>query len=270
MNWTSGVDPLWAASGAPSGYSWLPQAEREYQVCLKCHASFTSLPTYAPAGWDGTTYVADGLPKLTATTGEQIPDSRDMAQEFNPYNASFHPVAAQGRNQGIPEGAFVPGWSAASLVYCSDCHSNASSGAPHGSALLHLLSGQADYQTAASSSPRSAGGELCFDCHDREDYVANGSDSNFRRGNRNLHGQHADDATCYLCHDSHGSEQRHLLNLDTTALNGTSTYLLPGYDGLPTNSQTFWQISPDGSEKNCWLVCHSHDHTSSPYPNLVD
>jgi hypothetical protein len=270
MNWTPGVDPLWTVSGVPTGYSWLPQAEREYQVCFKCHSSFTTLPAYVPDGWDGTSYVPDGLPKLAPSSADQIPDSRDMAQEFNPYNASFHPVAAQGRNQSIAAGAFVDGWSAASLVYCSDCHSNPSAGAPHGSPLLHLLSGQADYQTAASGTPQYTGGELCFECHDQGDYIANGRDSNFRRSNRNLHAQHADDATCYLCHDSHGSEQLHLLNLDTSVLDGTNTYLLPGYDGQPVDSQSFWQISPDSAEKACWLVCHGHDHTGSTYPNLLD
>lgn len=270
INWTSGVDPLWTAGGAPTGYSWLPQAEREYQVCFKCHSSFTSLPTYLPDGWNGTTYVADGLPKLTLSSPDQVPDSRDMAQEFNPYNASFHPVAAQGRNQSIPVGAFVPGWSSASLVYCSDCHSNPGPSGPHASPLLHLLLGGADYQTAASDSPQTTGAELCTACHDQEDYAGNGPDSNFRRGNRNLHGQHADDATCYLCHDSHGSEQLHLLNMDTSIIDGSRTYLLPGYDGQPTDSQSFWQISPDWTEKACWLACHGHDHTGSTYPNLTD
>jgi hypothetical protein len=274
MTGTSGADPVWSAVGAPAGYVWLPDAGREYQVCFKCHSSFTTLPTYLPDGWDGTVYVADGLRKLTSANPLQIPDSRDMAQEFNPYQASYHPVAAQGQNLDIASGAFVPGWSADSLVYCSDCHRNPNPGAegngPHGSPLLHLLAGAVDYQTAAPDAPLYAGGELCFDCHDEQDYTGNGGDSNFHRGNRNLHGQHTNNATCYLCHDSHGSEQLHLLNLDVSILDGTDTYLLPGYDGLPTNSQTVWQISPDGSEKTCWIVCHSHDHSRSSYPNLHD
>jgi hypothetical protein len=73
-----------------------------------------------------------------------------------------------------------------------------------------------------------------------------------------------------MCHDTHGSEQLHLLNLDTSIEGSSATHFLPGYDGAPTNSQTFWQISPDGSEKTCWLVCHGHDHSSSSYPNLGD
>jgi hypothetical protein len=125
-NYTAGVDPVWTMPGAPVSFTWLSQAERESKVCFKCHASFTSLPTYLPDGWDGSDYV---------------PDSQDMAQEFNPYNASFHPVVATGRNQNMPPGSLVPGWSASSLVYCTDCHTNAKAptegDGPHGSPLLH-------------------------------------------------------------------------------------------------------------------------------------
>ncbi len=274
MTGISGVDPLWTAPGSPTAFQWLARAEREYQVCFKCHSSFTTLPTYIPDGWDGSSLVADGLRKLTSTDPQQVADSRDLAQEFNPYHASFHPVVAQGRNQNIPIGAFVEGWSSASMVYCTDCHSNPNTSdegtGPHGSPWLHILNGLANYQTAKPDAPVYEGTEVCFQCHDAADYVQNDRDSNFRRGNRNLHGQHSDNGSCYLCHDSHGSEQSHLLNLDLSIAAGSNTYLLPGYDGQPTNSQTVWQISPDGTEKTCWLVCHSHDHSRSSYPNVSD
>ena len=275
MSQVQGVDPVWMAHGAPAGYNWLDDAEREYQVCFKCHSSFTQLPTYAPDGWDGSAYVADGLRKLTNTAAGQVPDSRDLAQEFNPYNASFHPVVTVGRNQNIPAGSFVNGWSADSMVYCVDCHTNADPATggtgPHGSPLLHLLSGSDQYQTASPDAPSQAGGILCFNCHDASDYYSgSGTETNFARNRANLHRQHSDDGTCYLCHDTHGSEQLHLLNLDSSIVAGSDTYFLTGYDGLPTNSQTFWQISPDGSEKTCWLVCHGHDHGRSSYPNVGD
>ena len=275
MNQTPGVDPVWIAPGAPAGYTWLAEAEREYQVCFKCHSSFTELPAYLPDGWDGNTYVPDGLRKLTYDGSGQVPDHRDLALEFNPYNDSFHPVVTQGRNQSIPDGSFVNGWSADSLVYCTDCHTNADPAmggeGPHGSPLLHLLGGSDDYQTANPDSPSLSGTELCFNCHDAEDYrVGRGTETNFARNRANLHRQHANNGTCYMCHDTHGSEQLHLLNLDSSIEISSDTYFLPGYDGVPTNSQTFWQISPDGSEKTCWLVCHGHDHSGSSYPNVGD
>ncbi len=274
MDQTSGVDPVWVAPGAPAGYNWLPEAEREYQVCFKCHSSFTALPTYVPDGWDGDGYVPDGLRKLTYAGSSQVPDHRDLALEFSPYSQSFHPVVTVGRNQTIPAGSFVNGWSVDSMVYCTDCHTNAEpvegGEGPHGSPLLHLLGGSEEYQTASPDDVTSDYDVLCFNCHDAEDYTGRGTDTNFVRNRANLHRQHGNNATCYLCHDTHGSEQLHLLNLDTSIENSSDTYLLPGYDGQPTNSQTFWQISPDGSEKTCWLVCHGHDHSNSPYPNVGD
>ncbi len=274
MDHTSGVDPVWVAPGAPAGYNWLPEAEREYQVCFKCHSSFTALPTYIPDGWDGDGYVADGLRKLTYTGSNQVPDNRDLALEFSPYSQSFHPVVTVGRNQTIPAGSFVSGWSVDSMVYCTDCHTNAEAAeggeGPHGSPLLHLLDGPEEYQTASPDDVTSDADVLCFNCHDAEDYTGRGTDTNFIRNRANLHRQHGNNATCYLCHDTHGSEQLHLLNLDTSIENSSDTYFLSGYDGQPTNSQTFWQISPDGSEKTCWLVCHGHDHSDSPYPNVGD
>lgn len=274
MNFTSGVDPVWTAPGTTGAFLWLAQAQREYQVCFKCHSGFTLLPDYAPDGWDGSAYVADGVRKLTYTGDAQVPDQRDLAHEFNPYNASFHPVTAVGRNQNIPPGSFVAGWSAGSLLYCSDCHISANAAVdgegPHGSPLLHLLGGAYDYQTADPDNPAYDGTELCFNCHDAADYIGSGTETNFRRGNRNLHTQHSNDGSCYLCHDSHGSEQLHLLNLDTSIELDSLTYLLPGYDGQPTNSQSFWQISPDRTEKTCWMVCHGRDHSNRPYTNLSD
>ena len=59
-------------------------------------------------------------------------------------------------------------------------------------------------------------------------------------------------------------------NLDISIELDSNTYFLPGYDGQATDSQSFWQISPDRSVKTCWLVCHDHDHSRSSYANIGD
>lgn len=267
MTGASGVDPFWTGEGGPVSFSWMPEAEREYQVCFKCHSSFTTLPAYQPDGWDGAAYIADGLRKLTSGNPSQVPDSRDLAREFNPYNASFHPVVTQGRNQSIPAASFVAGWSQTSMVYCTDCHTNANSATqgagPHGSPLLHLLSGapnnggQADYATVFVDDVRPSSQSLCFRCHDYATYANNGSaaNTNFRQGGQNLHDTHTRSfgGTCYMCHDSHGSEQQHLINFDVTTAGGITFY-----NG--TNSQTAW--TGDG----CAISCHGQDHRSLTYP----
>ncbi|MBU0492466.1 MAG: hypothetical protein KKA73_12225 [Chloroflexi bacterium] len=272
MNLVSGVEPAWAAPGAPAFFTWLPQAEREYQVCFKCHSSFTTLPTYTPDGWDGSSYVTDGLRKLTSTDPNQVPDSRDLAQEFNPYNDSFHPVAAQGQNQSMPAGGFVAGWSQTSLVYCTDCHSNANSATegegPHGSPLVHLLvgapnnGGQQDYTTQGVGTANNTSDQaLCFKCHDAATYLTGAagtaSNTNFIKGaNRNLHGYHmARDATCYACHDTHGSEQQHLINFELTTAPDGGLQPAVGYD-----SQSAW-FPISGGWFRCALTCHGTNHT---------
>lgn len=252
----SGVDPVWTESGAPLSFVWLSQAEREYQICFKCHSTFTTLPSYIPDGWDGNAYVPDGLPKLTSA-GSQVPDSRDMAQEFNPYQASFHPVVTQGRNQSIPSASFVNGWSQSSMTYCTDCHSNANAATeglgPHGSPRLHILDGQAEYSTVSSSGSRVDSQELCFKCHDYNTYVTGlNMFSNFSDHRRHLNNNQG--TTCYTCHDTHGSEQLHLINFDASVM----TFL----DGR--NSQTAWYLDASG-QAGCYLVCHGRRHDPLTY-----
>ena len=188
-------------------------------------------------------------------------------------------MVAQGRNQNIPAASFVAGWSQTSMVYCTDCHSNPNAtvegDGPHGSPSLHLLNGLSDYQTASPDNPPAppyTGQEVCFNCHRYEVYVTGtdpASNTNFRRNTRNLHQRHADNGSCFLFHDSHGSEQLHLINFDTSVVDA-QTFFLNGYDGQPTDSQSFWQISPGGTDKTCWLVCHNRDHSRRQYPNISD
>jgi len=276
----SGVEPIFDETGSLVDYTWIPRAQFEYQVCLKCHSSYITLPTYIPEGWNGNQYVPDGLSKLTNLEVEQIPDSRDLAYEFNPAQNSYHPVIAAGKNSLIPSESFVDGWSVASRTYCSDCHSTEmnsfTSLGPHGGQ-LHILREGSPYVTVNfGGSSTLTGAELCFNCHRSETYLT-GEDpvenTNFRRNSNNLHRSHANNGSCYQCHNTHGSEQRHLLNLDTSLNDQNSELLelLAGYDQQPTNSQTFWQISPDGETKTCFIICHNRNHTrpGRSYPNYT-
>jgi predicted CXXCH cytochrome family protein len=78
----------------------------EYQVCFKCHSSWTTLPATA----------------------------RDTAVEFNANNESFHPVEAAGTNVtpamagSLNGGTGLPRLTTSSTIWCSDCH--ASEGMP--------------------------------------------------------------------------------------------------------------------------------------------
>jgi len=133
-----------------------------------------------------------------------------MARLFNPNNASFHPVAAQGNNPDIP--SLIPPWTASSQMYCSDCHGSDQDRSdrvpfgPHGSRHNHIL--RRPYPTDGGSQARE---DVCFLCHDPEAYVENGSRtdcaaSEFCSGGRNLHLLSGHTASgCAACHTPHGS-----------------------------------------------------------------
>jgi predicted CXXCH cytochrome family protein len=271
---SSGVDPLWNVAGAPASFTFMSTAEREYQVCFKCHSSFAvSMPTYAPDGYNGDTsaYVLDGLPKLTSTNPAQVRDSRDLAQEFNSYQVSFHPVAAVGRNRNMPAGSFVVdanNWSQDSILYCTDCHDNANAptngSGPHGSPFLHLLDGTSEYITktdpAKSCAPGGCpsihtAGELCFKCHQYNTYATGTNPPTTTRfktsTGENLHAFHSFGA-CYACHDSHGSEQDRLINFDTSVVTVTG------------NSQSAWEFNAATNTGTCYVACHDGDHGADP------
>jgi predicted CXXCH cytochrome family protein len=278
MYQSTGVDPQWTALGAPTGFTWMPRAEREYQVCFKCHSSFTTLPTYLPDGygWDGSSgtigFVPNGLAKLDNSSASQVPDSRDLSKQFNSYQVSFHPLTALGRNSSMPAGSFVAGWSQNSMVYCTDCHTNPSPSigaqGPHGSPLLHLLDGSADYITKidpldacnfVDGCPQiHSAGEICFKCHQYNTYATGTNPpttTHFKNGTSNLHAGHSF-AACYTCHNSHGSDQAHLINFDTSVVT-----IMPGYD-----STTAWQWNESAGKGSCSVSCHGFSHgTPSPY-----
>jgi len=259
MNSVGGVDPIWSGAGAPVSYTWLDTATREFQVCFKCHSSYTILPSYVPDGWNGTSIVANGLRKLTSSITAQVNDSRDLAKEFNPNQVSYHPVTAQGKNQNIAAASFVNGWSQSSLVYCTDCHQNPQGGTQglgtHGSPLLHLLTGQSNYSTVkVSGAPVVPSSQVCFQCHNYTTYVTNSNSATHFR----LHSYHMNKSwgtTCYTCHDSHGSEQQHLINFDSSVVTPMGG----------RNSQTAWYYDPVTGRAGCWLTCHNQGHDPKEY-----
>jgi predicted CXXCH cytochrome family protein len=256
----SGVEPVFSGIGAPTRFNYLSQATNEYQVCMKCHSSYTTLPAYRPDGWSGTAYTTNGTDKLDTTANpNQQPDWRDLAREFNPYAASFHPVMAAGTNTTWPANTWVTTsscggvtpCSATSRVFCLDCHTNATpvtgSNGPHGSPRLHLLKGTADYITDDNGANITHNqNELCFLCHAYATYV-NGTNDRFNR-----HATH-NSFSCYDCHDTHGSESPHLINFDASHI----TF----YGGR--NSQSAYVHGNNAG--TCYVLCHGKIHNPLSY-----
>ena len=185
--------------GAPPSFSFVAGSDTltapvaEYQLCFKCHSSWTTQPS----------------------------GQTDLALALNPANASYHPVEAPGRDATIMAGAFVPGWSAGSLTRCGDCHGGDQAGAargPHGSSYRYILK----QPYTASSQPRAMSSqEICFACHAFDVYAnPNATDavraySRFNRPGAGMgHAEHVggQNVPCYACHVTHGvADRSHLV-----------------------------------------------------------
>ena len=85
--------------GVNLGGQVIVEAAFEYEVCFKCHGLRD--PT-------------------TSRRAVRQDNTRNVRLELAPGNASFHPVAAAGRNPSAS--GFEGGFSAGSLIYCTDCH----------------------------------------------------------------------------------------------------------------------------------------------------
>ena len=228
----SRIEVLNGAAGVPPAYRFLPASDTlttpvaEYQLCFKCHSSWTTLPS----------------------------GKTDMALVLNPANPSYHPVEAQGRNPGIDGEAFTVGWKPHSLTRCGDCHGSdfGSTRGPHGSVYPAILV----QNYVASSFDRDMGSdELCFKCHTYDVYANARAPEKLRAASRfnapgvsKGHAEHVGElhVPCYACHVTHGSTtQPHLL----------VTGRLPGL--------TSYTSTPGGG--TCQSSCHGPESYSVNY-----
>lgn len=200
----------------------------EYEICFKCHSSWTTLPITTPSG---------GAPK-------------DKALQFNVNNGSYHPVEGVGKNTTINSSAFVSPWVATSLMHCTDCHTSDATSVrgPHGSVYNYLL--KKDYR-ASSAQRAMAQTELCFDCHNYDTYAnrSSGTAQGYSRFNPPTflrgHTFHVDNRQqpCFACHESHAS---------TTFPHLIVTGRTPGLNN-------YTETSTGGT---CYPTCHaSRDYT---------
>jgi predicted CXXCH cytochrome family protein len=124
LNGVSGVSVSNNAAGKAPTYTFLDGVTNlvttEYELCFKCHSGFTT---------------------LTSNTGlKPTQYALDKGVEFNPKNASFHPVEAQGTNQSVKMAASLAGTSPyklwnftiGSTIRCLSCHATSTTLGPAG------------------------------------------------------------------------------------------------------------------------------------------
>lgn len=194
----------------------IKDVQKEYEVCYLCHSDSANLP----------------------------PNASNIAPEFDPGNASFHPIEAVGRNRNVP--SLKGNLSSNSIIKCSDCHGNddrVGPKGPHGSIYISIL--KANYtMESGPESPYTY--ELCYECHNRNSILR---DESFNAHKRHLlYGN----VSCFACHDSHGSrDNENLINFD-------NRIVFPN----PLGQLIYMRFVP--GRPRCLLSCHAgtlnYDH----------
>ena len=223
------------ATGISAAGGSVAEAVYEYQVCYKCHA--------------GTGTVRDPLV-------DRVRINTDASDEFNPANAGYHPVQAQGKNSNVP--SLLQPLTTSSMIYCTDCHGSDSSQVkgPHGSAFRPML--RLNYVVTDLTGESPAAYALCYSCHNRASILGNRSFSE--------HKKHVVDsrAPCSACHDPHGVSisqagaggGTHLINFDRRIVTPSKA---AGTGPTFTDSGVF--------KGSCTLNCHGKEHNAQKYPD---
>jgi predicted CXXCH cytochrome family protein len=259
-------------SGSSRSFVWEDSITYEYELCYKCHSSYTVLPT--------------------------SPAETDQSAEFNPANASFHPIESSGTNSSTAMGNNLAGTSPYKLwnfgtgdtIRCLNCHGDyrlanpasppAANGrlAPHSSEHVSLLmNNYRDLLLKPSGEAYQASDfALCYQCHAEapfKDTTANvRSDTNFRYHGFHLNlisdvgsggtdintpGDGQGNAICRECHyQTHGQPASARGNASGTALVNFAPDVQP-------NSAQILQWDP--SAQTCNLTCHGYDHVDAGY-----
>ena len=230
----------------------------EYQLCFKCHSSYTTLPSNA--GMNATSQI------------------NDQAVEFNPANPSFHPVTKQGTNQTTAMKNSLAHANGSKLLWnfkttdtirCTNCHaeptvSNSKGGAgqvsaPHASYNASILLRR--YEEAANGTSAVGGSDydLCFGCHSQGPFTNEGSaDTNW--GDHFKHVGEAD-LRCAECHGDIHSTTNAAGSVGSSRLMQFSSNATAYRAGTP-----LWSPVVTGGVQNggsCALVCHGQRHTGS-------
>jgi len=201
----------------------------EYELCFRCHAD--------TAG--GATYV-----------DRQYPE-KNTRREFDPANASFHPVETKGKNDFVP--SLISPSTINSMITCSSCHNNNSgpgnSGTgpkgPHGSTYRPLLERQLLLGDNQSESYNAYA--MCYKCHSQSSIL---SDQSFP-----WHRRHVQElgTSCMVCHDPHGvKDVEHLINFDVNVVS-------------PDALGRFRYEDLGGNTGQCYLSCHGVEHDPYSY-----
>ncbi len=226
--WIKGLGGVEISGGA------VTEAREAYEVCFRCH----------------------GVQDQRTPGMIRQDNTRNVRLEFDPGNASYHPVAALGKYPTLP--GLQPGSTASGLLTCTDCHDTDDATGPgrgprgpHGSRFAPILKQEYQQGDVAMESPQSYA--LCYSCHARSALLSTG------RFPHRSHLQGRAPASCAVCHDAHGSRQQSgLLNFMLRDRAGTAVV------GATSQGRLEFRAVGDGHGE-CSLLCHGVEHDQRRY-----
>lgn len=260
----TGTGTTWTAAMAGM-YIQKNVASPAYRITAATATSLTLASAYA------------GATDATAAAYTITKQQTDLAVEFNPANASFHPVAV-GLNSGTGNGTSNKALTAAQMkapwtavgtqtMMCSDCHNTDSASpaaqGPHGSAVGFMLRGpNTVWPPTGNFTSTLYNTTFCANCHT---YTT----SNV------VHAEHdGRTVTCYNCHIlvPHGGKLARLIG-DGKVGTDTSPTTMPARYAYQNNLANMWvngftKNAPGSYQKsNCGSKqsgCATHSSTTNP------
>lgn len=220
--------------GISTSGSRVAEARFEYEMCYACH----------------------GVGEQARAAMTRVDPVTNVRSELDPANPSYHPVVGPGRNPNVA--GLEPGFSPASVIRCSDCHSSDSgrtpngSKGPHGSIYEPIL--EREYQVGDPAPESFQSYALCYKCHNRTSLMTDGNGFPHRR--HVVEGQ----ASCAVCHDAHGSRRNtRLINFMVSARTGNRVV-------SPSSAGRLEFVDFGHGRGQCSLTCHRADHNARNYP----
>lgn len=226
---------LLGVKGITSANTVITQSSYEYEICFRCH------------GDNANKFVG------TLTFSRKI-DELNTRLDFSTDNPSYHPVIGQGKGINVP--SLRPGYTTASMIYCTDCHGGdnsvkaggAAPNGPHGSIYPHILIARYETEIYSVTNPpayQESYYTLCYRCHD-QNILLDPARSAFPKHQFHVVGK---GILCSVCHDPHGVSSlrggtgianAHLINFDIRYVTSGTGY--------------------NSSARTCDVSCHSSAH----------
>lgn len=272
----------------------------EYQLCLRCHSGWTTLPVRSAAAAPGPTpdSIDGGVVEAPAWW------ALDKGIEMNPANTAYHPVEASGKNISAQMAGSLAGtspfktWTFTidSTVRCTHCHGDpstvkqaagdpaktpaadayeASHASPNRGILIAPYRDRTLKPTGQAYSANDFG--LCYLCHAEAAFTTTGPEDYTSTATAFLlHTKHVSgittngNAICSECHFRIHSNALAYQVGDTAPVARSTNYanlvnFAPNVTASGELGTRLWSPPNGSGSGSCALTCHGQDHNPKSY-----